>query len=91
MKIKIDKAFPSATLKKMRTEAELSQKTLADIIGISRETVVAIEREHTGAINCLKLKVIRKWRAACENNGKGIGKSTKHAFEKAVTRYLSFD
>ena len=90
MKTKIDKAFPSATLKKMRTEAGLSQRALAAIIGVSRETVVAIEREHTGAINSLKLQIIRKWRGAGENNGKGIGKPTKQAFEKAITRYLSF-
>lgn len=90
MKKKINKAFPSTTLKKMRTEAGLSQKALADMIGISRETVVAIEREYPGAINSLKLQLIRKWREACENNGEGIGKPTKQAFEHAITRYLSF-
>lgn len=66
-------------LKKLRKGANFSQKELASRIGISRETVVAIEREHPGTINALKLQVIKKWYDVCdtENNNearKGFNK-----------------
>jgi DNA-binding XRE family transcriptional regulator len=52
-------------LKSMRVGAGLSQKALAEKIGISRETVVAIEREHPKTIKALKMQVLKNWSDAC--------------------------
>lgn len=52
-------------LKNLRLGAGFSQKALAAKIGISRETVVAIEREHPNTIKALKMQVIKKWSDVC--------------------------
>ena len=74
-------------LKKLRTGAGLSQKELASRIGISRETVVAIEREHPGTINALKLKVIKKWYDTC---GTANNSEAKKGFKAYILKMFNF-
>ena len=47
--------FSGKELKKLRKEAGFTQKLLAGKIGISRETVVAIENEHPKTIGSLNI------------------------------------
>ena len=51
------------TLKKIRKEAKLTQQALGDKIGVSRETINAIENRHN-AYDVLTLKTISLW---CHN------------------------
>jgi HTH-type transcriptional regulator/antitoxin HipB len=69
-------------LKSLRIGAGLSQKSLAELIGISRETVVAIEGDYPETINALKLKVIKKWYDTC-------GAKSNAAAKKGLKSYLA--
>lgn len=53
-------------LKKLRTEAGLTQAELANRLKISRETVLAIEKNNPGSIESLELGLVRDWKDACK-------------------------
>jgi DNA-binding XRE family transcriptional regulator len=53
--------FSGEELKKLRKEAGYNQLQLADIIGIRRETVSAIENERVGTIDNIGADIIKKW------------------------------
>jgi DNA-binding XRE family transcriptional regulator len=83
--LKYDKLKMVDDLKQMRLDSGLSQKALGEQIGISRETVLAIEKKHTGAMNTLEMDVVKLWFRTC--------KSTATApllarFKKGITAFF---
>ena len=76
-----------ALLKSLRQEAGLTQKQLGARIGISRETVSAIEREVPETINSLEAEVISRWYSACEL---GSNDSTQVEFLGHIIKYFGF-
>lgn len=78
--------FSGQKLREMRKEAGYTQIDLAKRLGISRETVIAIEREHPGTINSIELQVINKWWKVCSQS---ISQSTKQDFIDYVKGFLS--
>ena len=54
-------------LKESRISAEFTQKELAIRIGISRETINAIENLDPVAVNALKMSVVVRWWQKCQN------------------------
>ncbi len=71
----------------MRKEADLTQKELANRIGISRETVSAIERQVPETINSLEADVIAAWHIACQQNAKS---DTRMEFLGHIVKYFGF-
>lgn len=65
--LKYDKLKMVDDLKQMRLDTGLSQKALGEQIGISRETVLAIEKKHAGAIKSLEMDVVKLWFRTCKN------------------------
>ena len=55
-------------LKQLRLDAGLTQLELGMRIGLSRETISAIENEHKAAINALTFEVVRKWWKVCRQH-----------------------
>jgi DNA-binding XRE family transcriptional regulator len=81
------KKIDIALLKAMRKEAQLTQKELGDRIGISRETVSAIEREVPETINSLEADILSAWYAACEL---GSTSKTQMQFFGHIIKYFGF-
>lgn len=79
--------FSSNAFKKLRTEAGLTQEELGKIIGISRDTVIAIEKGHPATIDALKLKVIKAWWITCK---KRSSEPSQHTFKSAIINFLKF-
>ncbi|MFT4993073.1 MAG: HTH-type transcriptional regulator/antitoxin HipB [Paraglaciecola sp.] len=52
-------------LRKMRKEAGYTQVDMAKKVGLSRETVINIEKDLSETISALEVIVVRKWRTAC--------------------------
>ena len=72
IEINIGAILRDMRLSKMRTQkgkAKLTQKKLADIIGMSRETVCCIENGHKTQVEFLRLDVMNKWILACDTVG----------------------
>lgn len=65
---KYDKAKMVDDLKQMRLDAGMSQKALGQRIGLSRETIVAIENKYPGAIATLEMDTVKLWFRACKSN-----------------------
>lgn len=82
---KYDKAEMASDLKQMRIEAGLTQKELADRIGLSRETVVAIENKHQGTIATLKMETVKRWFRACKSHAHS---SLLTKFRQGITSYF---
>ena len=61
------KSIDGKYLKKLRTEAGITQAKLANRIKISRETVINIENNHPGSIESIELPLIRDWKDACKH------------------------
>jgi len=77
--------FSGKHLKMLRTEAGFSQKALAEGIGISRETVVAIENEYEGTIGALYIIVVRDWWLICR---KKVSTQTQVLFKEQLLRFF---
>lgn len=61
-------SFDGMQLRVLRREAGLTQQQIADALGMSRETVVAIENNKPSAIEGLKLKTIQMWCGVCRQH-----------------------
>lgn len=70
-------------LKALRVEAKFTQQQLADKLCISRETISAIENEHSGTMGALSLEVIKNWWAICRQE---IPQATQLSFISSILR-----
>lgn len=75
----------------MRREAGLTQAALAKVVGISRETLVAIENSHRAenmsAIRALTLEICKNIHNALKDL---VAESTTLEFRAAVLKYFGF-
>jgi len=78
--------FSGKQLKQLRTEAGFTQKQLSELIGVSRETVVAIENEYPGSINKLGLELVNTWWSVCR---KGASADTRKSFKQHVVSFFN--
>lgn len=78
----------SETLKQVRkeTHGRFTQQELANRLGLSRETVVAIENCHFHTMQTLELATVEKWWKVCRQ--RGITQRTKERFIGLITRIL---
>lgn len=76
-----------ALLKAMRKEANLTQRELATRIGISRETVSAIENEKPETINSIEAEVVSAWHIACQQS---VSSDTGAEFLGHIMKYFGF-
>ncbi|MGS2719452.1 helix-turn-helix domain-containing protein [Paraglaciecola aestuariivivens] len=74
-------------LRELRKEADLTQADLATRIGISRETVSAIENDKRETIEALGAEVISKWHMICAQSASA---ATRHKFFQHVMQYFGF-
>jgi len=78
--------FSGAHLKSLRKEAGLTQKELASRIGLSRETIVAIENEYVGSIDKLSIEVVNAWWSVCRRT---VSAKTKESFKSQILRFFN--
>ena len=78
-------SFSGIELKNLRKEAGFTQKELATKIGVSRETVVAIENEHPRTIDSLSLEVVNSWWLTCR---KSVSESSQLSFKVQVMKFF---
>lgn len=83
-----DKLFDPKYLKQMRREAGFYQKDLAHILGVSRETVLHIEKGKPSSVRSLELNMIRRWYEACAEN---TSSTTKGRFARQLCEYLGIE
>lgn len=74
-------------LRELRKEADLTQQDLAARIGISRETVSAIENDKRETIEALGAEVISKWHMICAQRASA---ATRNKFFQHVMQYFGF-
>lgn len=77
--------FSGKELKALRKEAGFTQAELAKVIGLSRETVVAIENEHPKTIEALSMEVVNGWWLACR---KSVSESSQLSFKAQVLKFF---
>ena len=82
------KKFSGAQLKALRKEAGYTQGELALRIGISRETVSAIENEKPETMNNIGVEVISKWWSICRQKA---SQQTRESFFSTVMDYFGFN
>lgn len=82
------KKFSGAQLKALRKEAGYTQEELALRVGISRETVSAIENEKPETINNIGVEVISKWWSTCRQKA---SQQTRESFFSTVMDYFGFN
>jgi HTH-type transcriptional regulator/antitoxin HipB len=82
-----NKKFSGAQLKALRKEARYTQEELALRVGISRETVSAIENEKPETINNIGVEIISKWWSVCRQK---VSQQTRESFFSAVMDYFGF-
>jgi HTH-type transcriptional regulator/antitoxin HipB len=74
-------------LRNMRKEAGFTQKELAARIGISRETVSAIETGKPETLNSIEAEVISTWHIICRQ---GVTPDTGIEFLSHIIKYFGF-
>jgi HTH-type transcriptional regulator/antitoxin HipB len=74
-------------LRSMRKESGYTQVQLASRIGISRETISAIENERSEAINCISADLISSWHIICRQ---GVTSETRHEFFSHIMNFFGF-
>jgi HTH-type transcriptional regulator/antitoxin HipB len=82
-----EKKVSGSLLRAMRKESGLTQKDLATRIGISRETVSAIENEKIEAIRSIGADVISSWYIICRQ---GASNQTRTKFFSHIMQFLGF-
>jgi HTH-type transcriptional regulator/antitoxin HipB len=81
------KKVSGTLLRAMRKESGLTQVKLASRIGISRETVSAIENERREAINSIGADVISNWHIVCRQS---VSSETRTEFFTHMMQFLGF-
>ena len=74
-------------LKDLRKESGYTQLDLASRLGISRETVSAVENNKRSTIESLGLEVCNKWWAVCRTKAR---KNTRDRFMEQIMGYFKF-
>ncbi|MCF2946902.1 helix-turn-helix domain-containing protein [Paraglaciecola aquimarina] len=82
------KMFSGAQLKALRKESGYTQEELAQRVGISRETVSAIENEKPETMNSIGVEVISKWWSICRQKA---SEQTRESFFSTVMDYFGFN
>lgn len=77
--------FSGKELRGLRKEAGFTQAEIAKKIGISRETIVAIENEHPKTIDALSLEVVNAWWLICR---KSVSESSQLSFKAQVLKFF---
>ena len=77
--------FSGKFLRDIRKEAQLTQRELAQRINISRETIIAIEKEHPGTIHTIQLETLKRWWRVCDTR---ISSQTRLRFTTYVKKFL---
>ena len=72
-------------LRKMRQEAGFTQRELAQRLGVSRETVLAIENKRPYALNSLSMQLVKTWFAVCRQNAHC---NTRERFIEGLKRFF---
>jgi HTH-type transcriptional regulator / antitoxin HipB len=75
-------------LKIMRKEAGLTQAELATRLGVSRETISAIENEKPETVASLSIELIEKWWRVC---GKTSSQKIKSQFVQNIVNFFNFE
>jgi DNA-binding XRE family transcriptional regulator len=83
----LSERFSGQELRRIRKEAGYTQAEMAARVGISRETVSAIENEQPGAINSLEMSVIKQWWKACHQR---VTNETKSGFVNYIQSFFNF-
>lgn len=78
--------FNTDILKKLRKEAGLYQKDLAQQLGVSRETVLHIERGKPATVRSLELSLLQRWFHVCSDKASPL---TKKSFALEICEYFS--
>jgi DNA-binding XRE family transcriptional regulator len=81
------KKFDGKLLQAQRKKTPFSQEEFGVIIGVSRETVSAIENEKQGTIENISMEIVRKWHEACENY---VDSQEKLTFKHYIFQYFGF-
>lgn len=77
----------SATLKDLRKDVpKFTQADLARALGVSRETVVAIENCHLHTMDSIEMQIIEKWWKVCKI--RGITERTKDKFATLIRKIM---
>lgn len=74
-------------LRTLRLEAGYTQEEIANRLGLSRETVSAIENEKPGTIDSIEAEVISMWYIICRQ---GATSQTQSQFFGHVMKYFGF-
>lgn len=82
------KKFSGTQLRSLRKEAGYTQEELALRIGLSRETVSAIENEKPETINSIGVEVINNWWSVCRQKA---SEQTRQSFFSSVMDYFGFN
>jgi HTH-type transcriptional regulator/antitoxin HipB len=82
------KKFSGTQFKSLRKEAGYTQCELAVRLGISRETVSAIENEKPETMNVIGVEVISKWWSVCRQKA---SPQTQDSFFSTVMEYFDFN
>ncbi|MGJ8682680.1 helix-turn-helix domain-containing protein [Paraglaciecola sp.] len=82
------KMFSGEQLKALRKESGYTQEELALRVGISRETVSAIENEKPETMNSIGVEVISKWWSICRQKA---SEQTRESFFSTVMDYFGFN
>lgn len=72
----------------MRKESSLTQAELAARLGVSRETVSAIENEKQETINSLSIDLIEKWWKVC---GQRSSIKIRNEFMQNIIQFFNLD
>ena len=81
------KKFDGKLLQAQRKKTPFSQEEFGVIIGVSRETVSAIENEKQGTIENISMEIVRKWHEACETY---VDSQEKLTFKHYIFQYFGF-
>lgn len=81
------KKISGPLLKALRRESGFTQEALGKRIGISRETVSAIENEKPETISTIEMDVISKWYAVCRQTA---STDTQNRFFDHIMKYIGF-
>ncbi|WJG08068.1 helix-turn-helix domain-containing protein [Aliiglaciecola sp. LCG003] len=81
------KKFEGTVLRELRKKSGFTQEEWAQKVGLSRETISAIENNKPGTIEHLSMEVMRKM---YEISSSRIDDAHKHSFMEKVICYFGF-